>query len=43
MMIGHRHATRALLLVALLAGLTCSVAALAWQMPIVRDQIVADE
>ena len=43
MMIAHRHATRALLLVALLVGLTFSVAVMAWQAPLVCDQIIADE
>ncbi len=43
MSIAHRHASRALLLIALLAGLTFSVGAMAWQTPLVGDQIVADE
>ncbi len=43
MMIIHRHATRALLFVALLVGVTLSVAVMAWQAPLVRDQIVAGE
>ncbi|WP_256430027.1 hypothetical protein [Caulobacter sp. S45] len=43
MSIAHRHTTRALLLITLLAGLTLSVVAMAWQTPLVRDQIVADD
>ena len=43
MMIAHRQATRALVLVALLLGLTFSVAVMGWQTPLVLDQIVADE
>ena len=43
MMIAQKHAARALLLVALLVGLTFSMAVMVWQTPLVRDQIAADE
>ena len=43
MMIAHEHVTRALVLVALLLGLTFSAAVMGWQTPLLLDQIVADE